>query len=42
MMTGIHCDTKAIERAAKAIGMINNICNSLEREVSKKDTKHYL
>ena len=41
MMTGMHCDTKAIERAAKAIGMINSICDSLEREVSKKDSgKH--
>jgi len=31
MMTGMHCDTKAIERAAKAIGAINSICDTLER-----------
>jgi len=39
MMTGMHCDMKAIERAAKAIGMINS-----EKLVKKtqENTKHCL
>lgn len=40
-MTGMHCDTNAIQRAAKAIGLINNICETLERGVSQRDSgKH--
>jgi len=31
MITGMHCDTKAIERAAQAIGMINSICSNLRK-----------
>ena len=33
MMGSMHCDTNAIERAAKATGVINTICETLEKEV---------
>ena len=48
IMTGMLCDTKAIERAAKAIGMINSICDTgvpWEGKLVKntqENTKHYL
>lgn len=34
VMTGMHCDVKAIDRAAKAISIIHRICEVLEEETS--------
>jgi len=34
VMTGMHCDVNAIDRAAKAIGIIHRICEVLEDETS--------
>ena len=34
VMKGMHCDVKAIDYAAKAIGIIHRICEDLEEETS--------
>lgn len=38
IMTGMHCDVHAIERAAKAVGVINSVCEMTEKEVSHVDS----
>ena len=39
-MTGMHSDVKAIDRAAKAIGIIHRICEVLEEDTYAESNIH--